>query len=211
MPACGHFCCQRGLDLQRKTRQLAQERVAVVGERRSRSRRATVSRSSRSTRVCHSVSITRRSASSLRATLLRASARCGRARRAAARSRAGRRGCSCAAPRSGARSAPGKQARRERIPRPRRASGARHCRAAPARSATLPSCGDAPASACARRRRLMVQVLGDVRELREIAERANDRHGRRGRERVQRRFQLRAGVGLAVAAESEWPSGGSAR
>ena len=107
-----------------------------------------------------------------------ASARCGRARRAGARSRARRRGCSCAALRSDARSAPGDTSASSNQRAERRAVDAGSGEA-------LERLRDAAALRRRARQRvraaaaILVHVLGDVGEMREIAERAHDVAARR--------------------------------
>ena len=170
---------------------------------RCRSRPSPAACDSRSIAVCHSASTCRCRPIVEFARFLGRQLRRGRATAAAARSRARSRGCSCAAPRSDARSAPGSPARRR--------TSARSCRALDARRARVRSSAVGDAAALRRRAgervrapaAVLMDVLGDVREMREIAERAHDVERLRDRQVVEQRREL----GLAPRA----PLRGSAR
>ena len=164
---------------------------------RSRSRRPRVSLAVRSMRVCHSC-VTRARISASLSARSRSVCQARRARPRSRRSRARRRGCSCAAPRSGARSAPARC-------RPCAASAAMSAARRSARCrrskhiASEPSCRWPSRSWCGAPAHV-VAVLGDVGQVREVAERADHAHRLVAGQVLQQPVEHAPGAGVASSA-----------
>ncbi len=182
---------QRVLDLAVQARDLAQEGGVVVADSAFSISSATVSLAVRSMRVCHSCVTRARSSASLSARS-RSVRSVVALRRPARRWRARRRGCSCAAPRSGGRSAP---ARCRRAAACARSSAAR-----------TSACGQ-PLEGHRQRAFLqvalalvvlapahVVAVLGDVGQVREVAEGADHADGLVARQVLQQPVERAAGL-----------------